>query len=52
MFEKFNCRLKLTVIKCIFVAVRCILQEMHFVVIIMVTISYLLKPEQEGSQVV
>jgi len=35
-----------------FVVVRCILQEMRFVVIIMVTISYVLKQEQEGSQVV
>ena len=31
------------------VVVRCILQEMSFVVIIMVIISYVLKQEQEGS---
>jgi len=32
------------------VVVRCILQEMHFVVIIMVIISYVLKIEQEGGR--
>jgi len=32
------------------VVVRCILLEMHFVVIIMVIISYVLKIEQEGGR--
>jgi len=54
MFVKFNCRLKLKVRKICsiddFVVVCCIFLEMHFVVIIMVIISYVLKKEQEGCR--
>jgi len=45
MFVKFNYCLKFNVMKCIFVVVCCIFLEQHFVVIIMVMISYVLKKE-------
>ena len=59
MFMKFNGRLKLNVMKCIFVVhssnlvvVCCIFLEMHFVVIIVVIIEYIEKRAERRSQVV
>jgi len=55
MFVKFNCHLKLNVNEMHFcgnnvVVVRCIWLKMHFVVIIMVIIPYVLKKEQDGCR--
>jgi len=52
MFVKFNWRLNLNVMKCIFVIIRCSFLEMHFAVVTMVIMSYVLKRSRKGSQVV